>query len=170
MHFTRSIFWTVALSLLAASAFAADWQLTYYGSKKGSYFIDKDSVVDSGDGFKKYWVLYAPRVRFGVPGDTFAYQKSLNGVNCQSRMASMIATAYVDENGTEHPASRIDREKNPYDIVPDSQEDFFRMYLCKEHSAKDMEVLSTPMSNSNMKKWLADQVQQTKENNRMNRR
>lgn len=167
MQFTRSIFCAVALSLLATSAFAADWQMTYYGPKKGTYFIDKDSVVDGGDGFKKYWVLFAPRVNVGVPGETFAYQKSLNGVNCQSRMATMIKSMYVDENGIERPVARIVREKNPYDIEPDTEEDFFWMYLCKNHSAKDLEGLGAPMSDSSMKQFLTDQVRQTKENNRM---
>lgn len=166
MRFKKLILSAAALSVISlapASAVAADWHVTYYGSAKGTYFFDKDSVVDTGSGFKQFWILYAPRVRLGTPGEGYAYARRQAGINCQSRLAARYETTYTDENGVDH-AAEVKLEKNPYAIVPDSEDDFWWTYLCKVQTAKELEAFSTPITNSNMKTWLADQVRSTREN------
>ncbi len=163
MHVKRLILTASTLCLISASALAADWQATYYGTAKGTYFLDTDSLVDAGGGFKKFWVLFGPRVQSGTPGEGYAYAKHLVGINCKSREATRYESIYTDENGADHPAE-VKLERNVYAIVPDSEDDFWWIYLCKSHTAKDLEALGTPITGSNMKAWLADQTRFTREN------
>lgn len=163
MRLKQLILTVAAVFLAVTPALAADWQITYYGSAKGTYFLDKDSLIETGNGFKQFWILYAPRVRIGIPTEGYAYAKHLTGVNCQSRLATRYEAIYTDENGIDHP-TKVKLEKNPYSIVPDSEDDFWWNYLCKPHTEKEFEVLAAPITGQNMKAWLVDQVQYSREN------
>lgn len=163
MRFTRSLISVAALCLASASAFSADWQTTYYGTSKGAYFIDKDSLIDANGGFKKFWTLYAPRVQAGQPGEGYAYVKHLTGINCKTREAMRYESIYTDEGGADHSAE-VKLEKNPYTIVPNSEEDYWWAYLCKAKTAKEQAELAVAQSDSAMKKYLADQISFTREN------
>ncbi len=163
MRIARLLTSAAALCLVSASAFAADWQTTYFGTSKGIYFIDKDSLTETNSGFKKFWVLYAPRVQIGRPGEGYAYVKYLTGVNCKSREAMRYESIYTDEGGVDHPAE-VKLEKNPYAIVPDSEDDYWWTYLCKAKTAKEQAELALPQSTDGMKRYLADQIRSTREN------
>ncbi len=169
MRITRLLTSAAALCLASTAAFSADWQTSYFGTAKGAYFIDKDSLVESDGGFKKFWVLYAPRVQTGRPGEGYAYVKYLSGINCRSREAMRYESIYTDEGGIDHPAE-VKLEKNPYTIVPNSEDDYWWTYLCKAKTAKEQADLAMPQSESAVKKYLADQIRFTRENSILNKR
>lgn len=152
----RSFLFGLAL-LSAMPALASDWQSTYYNTRRGSLFIDKDSVVEAQGSVKKIWTLFAPRVSVGQQSEGYAYHKALHQIDCTDRTSSLVRSIYHDENNAPHEA-QID-DKAMRNITPDSEDDYLWQYVCKpERQGK----LATPAGN--ISQFLDDQVKFTKEN------
>ncbi|BBN88854.1 surface-adhesin E family protein [Azospira sp. I09] len=151
-------FFLFGLALLSSMpALASDWQSTYYNTRRGSLFIDKDSVVEVQGSVRKFWTLFAPRVTVGQPGEGYAYHKALRQIDCASRTSALVRSIYHDENNAPHEAQVDDKAMR--DIAPDSEDDYLWQYVCKpERQGK----LGTPAGN--ISQFLDDQVKFTKEN------
>lgn len=148
----------LAFSVLASMpAIASDWQLTYYNTKAGSLFVDKDSIVDVKGSTKKVWTLYAPRVTYGKPGESYAYHKAMRIIDCAARMAAHTSSIYYDTSNVAHEA-RVD-DKEMHDISPDSEQDYLWQFVCKPERQEKLAAAAGDIST-----FLADQVKFTKEN------
>ena len=150
----------LGLMFLSMSAFASDWQMTYYNTGKGSLLIDKSSIVETQASMKKFWTLYAPRVSLQQPGEGYAYNKMLHQINCVARTAAILEAIYYDANQVSHDAAVED--KAMHNIVPDTEDDFLWQYICK---ADQQAKLTAPVANG-ISEFLKDQVKFTKENDR----
>ncbi|MCE3605756.1 hypothetical protein LXA47_19410 [Massilia sp. P8910] len=152
----KSVF-LAGLVLFSASAFASDWQATYFQAHKGQLLVDKDSIVDEKASSKKFWTVFAPMVNVGQGGEGYSYSKTLRSINCDARTYGIISTVYYDDQERAHEAEVQDKLMK--DIVPDTENDYLWKYVCKgDRDGK----LAAPAGS--IEKWLAGQAKMNREN------
>lgn len=151
------VFWSCfALLSMATSAFASDWQTTYYDTRRGTLLIDRDSISEVKGERKTVWTLFAPRVIQGQPGEGYAYSKMLHTIDCAARMAGVLESVYFDENGNAHFAAVED--KSMHYIDPDGRDDYLWQYVCKTDRQDKLASHA-----GNISSFLKDQIKFTKE-------
>lgn len=123
---------------LSISAFASDWQMTYYHVKEGNFLIDKESIVESLNTEKTFWTLFTPRLEMGKNGEGYAYNKTRYQINCADHTAALKEIIYYDENQKSHPSTIESDQTKIHSIVPDTKEDFMWQYVCKPENQKKL--------------------------------
>lgn len=119
----KKILVAFGLAVCIPAANAAEW-VQVAGGSKATYFLDKNSIRNSGSSEKKAWVLakYVEEQYLESNKTAYGSAKSLRVYSCSEATVTLKSVAYysnTDGTGALVESIQTDREK-PQDIVPDT--------------------------------------------------